>query len=196
MEKRVIAVFDFDGTLTKKDSFIEFIRFVYGSRKLYMGLMMNIFLILAFKLHLYSNGLAKQKLFSYFFRGMEYDTFCKYGEEFVPKLDAMLNPKGVQFLEHHQKQRHKIVIVSASMQEWIKPWCVKHNLSNFIGTQAKVSDESLLTGEFASDNCYGPEKLRRFLEVEPDRGSYILYAYGDSRGDREMIEFADYGTYI
>ena len=45
------------------------------------------------------------------------------------------------------------------------------------------------------DNCYGQEKVNRFLQVEPDRKSYVLYAYGDSSGDKEMIALADVGTY-
>ena len=53
-----------------------------------------------------------------------------------------------------------------------------------------------LTGNFSSKNCYGQEKVNRLLEKEPDRTNYILYAYGDSAGDKEIIEFADYGYYI
>ena len=53
-----------------------------------------------------------------------------------------------------------------------------------------------LTGRFLSKNCYGPEKVNRLLRVKPERDAYVLYAYGDSRGDKEMIEFADKGQYI
>ena len=52
-----------------------------------------------------------------------------------------------------------------------------------------------MTGNFLSRNCYGEEKVRRLLELEPNRNSYILYAYGDSKGDKELIEFADKGWY-
>jgi phosphoserine phosphatase len=49
---------------------------------------------------------------------------------------------------------------------------------------------------FISKNCYGQEKVNRLLEVEPDRKNYYLYAYGDSRGDREMLAFADFPTLV
>ena len=48
-----------------------------------------------------------------------------------------------------------------------------------------------LTGRFLTPNCYGQEKVRRILTLHPDRSAYHLTAYGDSRGDREMLAFAD-----
>ncbi len=53
-----------------------------------------------------------------------------------------------------------------------------------------------LTGRFSSRNCYGQEKVNRLLRVEPHRETYRLIAYGDSRGDREMLAFADEGIRI
>lgn len=69
-------------------------------------------------------------------------------------------------------------------------------LSNVLGTKIEIDLSGKLTGNFSSKNCYGQEKVNRLLEKEPDRTNYILYAYGDSAGDKEIIEFADYGYYI
>ena len=66
--KKTIAVFDFDGTLTKKDSFIEFIRFTFGTRALLFGLLLYSPLLILMKLRLYDNGKAKQKVFAYFLK--------------------------------------------------------------------------------------------------------------------------------
>jgi len=59
-----------------------------------------------------------------------------------------------------------------------------------LGTQIEVID-GRLTGRFLTPNCYGQEKVRRILTLHPDRSAYHLTAYGDSRGDREMLAFAD-----
>ena len=60
----------------------------------------------------------------------------------------------------------------------------------------EVADENRrLTGKFSGENCYGREKLARFLMKFPERGDYQLYAYGDSQGDKEMLQFADYAYY-
>lgn len=67
-----------------------------------------------------------------------------------------------------------------------------------IGTKIEVTD-GRLTGRFLTPNCYGAEKVRRLQEACPrlatERGNYNVVAYGDSRGDREMLEFADEAYY-
>ena len=63
-----------------------------------------------------------------------------------------------------------------------------------LGTKVETRD-GRLTGRFATPNCYGPEKVRRIREVFPDRDNYHLTAFGDSRGDKEMLDYADQGYY-
>ena len=69
-------------------------------------------------------------------------------------------------------------------------------MGSTIGTKVEVDLDGKLTGRFLTKNCYGPEKVNRLLEIEPDRKNYFLYAYGDSRGDKEMLECADRGIMI
>lgn len=71
-EKPTVAVFDFDGTLIRKDSFLEFIKFAFGERAFLTGFFLNSPYLVAFKLKLYPNWKAKERVFSYFFRGMSY----------------------------------------------------------------------------------------------------------------------------
>jgi phosphoserine phosphatase len=59
-----------------------------------------------------------------------------------------------------------------------------------IATEPEIKN-GVLTGRFSTPNCYGQEKKRRFLEKYPDRDRYILYVYGDSNGDKELLEMAD-----
>jgi phosphoserine phosphatase len=68
------------------------------------------------------------------------------------------------------------------------------NHINIIGTKIQVVDGKL-TGRFLTKNCYGEEKVRRMLEQYPDRKEYKLVAYGDSRGDHALLDFADEGHY-
>ena len=82
-------------------------------------------------------------------------------------------------------------MVSASVEEWVAPWCLNLGVDKVLTTKVEVK-EGRLTGRLLSKNCYGQEKVNRLLEVEPERNSYILHAYGDSRGDKEMLAFADF----
>ena len=101
-----------------------------------------------------------------------------------------------QKLNAYLRNGAKVYVISASIEEWIKPWCQKYGVQNVLGTKIEIDLSGKLTGNFSSKNCYGQEKVNRLLEKEPDRTNYILYAYGDSAGDKEIIEFADYGYYI
>jgi phosphoserine phosphatase len=63
-----------------------------------------------------------------------------------------------------------------------------------LGTQIEIAGGKL-TGHFLTKNCYGPEKVNRILDLYPDRCVYHLTAYGDSRGDKELLAFADESHY-
>ena len=99
-------------------------------------------------------------------------------------------------LNDHLNHSDVVYVISASIFEWVQPWCEKIGVSRVLATQIEVDANGIISGRFATKNCYGKEKVRRLLEVEPARRSYILYAYGDSCGDKEMIAFSDYGSEV
>ena len=84
-----------------------------------------------------------------------------------------------------------MVIISASIDNWVQPFFPSVKV---LGTQVEVKD-GCLTGRFLTKNCYGQEKVNRLLAVCPDRETYHLTAYGDSRGDKELLAFADVAHY-
>ncbi|MBQ0073661.1 MAG: HAD-IB family hydrolase [Prevotella sp.] len=192
MEKRVIAVFDFDGTLTTKDTMLEFIRFVCGTKKLYLGILLYSPLLVLMKMRVIDNHKLKQRFLSYFFKGLTYSEFSEYGMSFASREAELLNRGTHAMLLKHLQEGADVYVVSASVVEWVRPFCLSLGVKEVLGTEMEVDADGKLTGRFATHNCYGKEKVRRFLEVEPDRDSYTLYAYGDSRGDYPMFELSDY----
>ena len=195
MEKRGVAAFDFDGTITRKDTLLEFIKFVKGKSSCYWGVLLYAPLLVAYKLKLYPNWKVKQRFFAHFFKGMPYTEFCRWGECFAARIDPIVNPSVLEKLVQHQRQGDETYIVSASVKEWILPWAQKVGVSHVIATEVEVDSLGVLTGRFSTKNCYGREKVVRFLAQEPCRESYYLYAYGDSSGDKYMLEFADRGVW-
>lgn len=187
---RRIAVFDFDGTITRKDTLLEFIKFSKGKWTFLKGFLYYSPLLVAYKLGLYPNWKVKQKIFSYFFKGMKYETFCQFGFDFKDKINDMIKETQVEKLTKHLEQGDTVYVISASIEEWILPWCREFGEINILATQMEVID-GIITGKFRTKNCYGQEKVNRLLEKEPERDSYYLYAYGDSKGDKEMLAFAD-----
>lgn len=193
--KKTIAAFDFDGTITTKDTLWEFLKFSQSKRRLYSGIVFLSPVLLLYLLKIISNNLAKEILFSYFFKNWDLSHFNDLCDCFSEKIDCMLNEKTTKIIEQHKSNGHPIYIVSASMENWITPWAQKKGL-RVIATQLQINSDLKLTGKFKTKNCYGQEKVNRLLEVMPNRSEYFLMAYGDSRGDREMLKLADKGLFV
>ena len=92
-KKRKVAVFDFDGTLTTKDTFVEFIKYACGAWKFFFGFLLYSPLLVLMKLRLYPNWKCKQKVFSFFFKGMDHNEFRRYCDQFSEKIEEIKNPK-------------------------------------------------------------------------------------------------------
>ena len=187
MPKAKLFAFDFDGTLTTRDTLIEFIRYACGTVRFLLGFLLYSPLLVLMKLRLYSNGKAKQKVFVHFFKGMSIDAFDTLCQDFASTHRHLLRPEVVSQLEQALSEGAEVLIVSASIDNWVQPFFPKVKV---LGTQIEVID-GRLTGRFLTPNCYGQEKVRRILTLHPDRSAYHLTAFGDSRGDREMLAFAD-----
>jgi len=182
-----IVAFDFDGTLTTRDTLIAFIRYACGTPRFLLGFLLHAPLLVLMKLRLYSNGKAKQRLFTWFFRGMPFESFDALCQSFARTHRHLLRPETVRLLEQALTEGAEVLVVSASIDNWVQPFFPSVTV---LGTRIEVVD-GLLTGRFLTPNCYGQEKVRRILALHPDRSSYRLTAYGDSRGDRELLAFAD-----
>ncbi|MBQ8152469.1 MAG: HAD-IB family hydrolase [Prevotella sp.] len=188
---RKIVAFDFDGTLTNKDSLLEFIRDVRGTTALWCGFLRYAPILVLMLLKCYPHGKAKEKIFSYFFKGMSINEFNAVCQQFAASHRHLLRPKGVAAIEEAQAAGAAVVIISASVDNWVQPFFPTVKV---LGTQIEVRD-GLLTGRFLTENCFGQEKVNRLLAVYPDRADYHLTAYGDSQGDRELLAFADEAHY-
>ena len=182
-----LFAFDFDGTLTTRDTLIAFIRYACGTPRFLLGFLLHAPLLVLMKLRLYSNGKAKQRLFSWFFRGMPIETFDALCQSFASTHRHLLRPETVRLLQQALSEGSEVLIVSASIDNWVQPFFPAVTV---LGTQIEVID-GRLSGRFITPNCYGQEKVRRILALHPDRSAYRLTAYGDSRGDRELLAFAD-----
>jgi HAD superfamily hydrolase (TIGR01490 family) len=191
-----IHAFDFDGTLTRRDTLIEFIRYVKGNKEFLIGFLKHLHLLIMMKLGIMPNWKTKRIIFQYFFGGMTLEKFNEYCEKFAKEKASLLRKKGMVAVNKAVMDGDQVVIISASIENWVEPFFrfqVSNNI-NIIGTKIQVVDGKL-TGRFLTKNCYGEEKVRRLLEQYPDRKEYKLVAYGDSRGDHALLDFADEGHY-
>ena len=208
--KKKIYCFDFDGTLTTSDTLLEFIRYAKGTGRFLMVFLMYSPLLVLMKLHLFPNWKAKQLIFAHLFAGMRIEKFDALCRDFAEEYQHLLRPKGVTLVHEALVAGAQVFIVSASIDNWVRPFFKVRGLDGVrvLGTQIEVID-GRLTGKFKSNNCYGEEKVHRICEAlsaptstsSPAsaapfvRSQYEIEAFGDSRGDKEMLAFADKGHY-
>lgn len=189
-----LILFDFDGTLTTRDTLIAFIRYVYGTWRTLTGFLRYLPQLLLMKLRLYPNWKAKQKIFAHFFAGMSIADFDSWCRRFADERQDLLRPQGIATLRKALDNGAQVMVVSASIDNWVAPFFNLPQLS-IIGTQIEIN-EGMVTGRFLTPNCYGPEKVRRVKSLlKAPRDHYHITAFGDSRGDKEMLTYADEGHY-
>lgn len=192
--KETIAFFDFDGTITSKDSFLEFIRFVHGDVKFFFGFLILSPILVAYKLKIIPNFIAKEKVITYFFKDTKKDIFQEVARNYsLSSINNIVKKSAMEKIKWHKLQNHKVVVVSASIDDWLRPWCIKNDIE-LIATKLESSN-GIMTGRLSSKNCYGQEKVDRIkslynLDIFSD-----IYVYGDSRGDKEMLSIASRSYY-
>jgi len=189
--KQGIAVFDFDGTITTKDTLLEFIRFSKGNLLFLFGFMLYSPLLIAYKLKIYPNWKVKQKMFSYFFKGMKLKDFNRLCENFHKRSAGIIRPEAQNAIKRHIETGDSLVIISASVVNWVRPFAQELMIPFVLCTEIETNSDYILTGNFSTPNCYGQEKVNRLLELFPQREDYHLVVYGDSSGDKELMNLAD-----
>ncbi|MDX8386618.1 MAG: HAD-IB family hydrolase [Gallionella sp.] len=195
-DKPVVAAFDFDGTLTRRETLLAFLLHTLGAARVaYDGLVLSPTLA-GYGLGLIPNDVAKQRVFVQCLGGMRMDELEKHGEQFAQQiLPGLMRKEAMQRLAWHQQQGHRCVVISASMTLYVSPWAIKAGFEDILATNLETHADGTTTGKLAGENCYGIEKVRRLEALLGKREGYTLYAYGDSRGDKEMLALGDFGYY-
>lgn len=194
MSSRRIAFFDFDGTLTKSDSLKHFLFYSFNLWELIFKSIKYVPLFFYYKIIQRNNAKAKQALFRVFFKGDSEQAFNNKCEKFstsvIPKL---IQSEVLQRVQWHQKRGDEVVVVSASIENYLRPYFSPMNIK-VIGTKLEVI-KGKLSGNFSGKNCNGLEKKAR-IENSYQLSDYEKsYAYGNSSGDNAMLDLVDDGFY-
>lgn len=190
-----MAAFDVDGTLMRRDTLLPFLWRVAGPlRFVWHSLLLGPTLI-RYALGYMENGEAKQRVLARFLQGRPVAEIQPIARQFAKEtLPALVRPEALARLRWHQRQGHRTVLVSASMGMYLEPWAQSVGFDDVITTRLEVCD-GCFSGGFDGENCYGPEKVRRLRQVVERLDACELYVYGDSAGDRELLDAADYAYF-
>ena len=195
-EKPVVAAFDFDGTLTRRDTLFPFLMHVAGPLEFTIKFITLLPTLSLYALGLLRNDAAKNKVLQRFLANSNMATLQQQAIVFAEeKLPALLRSTAMQRLAWHKQQSHRCIVVSASLELYLHPWALKAGFSDILGSKLEPVNNGLTNGKLLGENCFGPEKMRRLEALLGPREGYTLYAYGDSRGDKELLSAADYSYY-
>lgn len=197
-ERTVLAAFDFDHTLTTRDSVVPFIVAVAGvggvvkqlarsPRAVVIGLMRR-------------DRDRLRELATRCFAGRPAAEVAEVAAGYIARpLRGRLRDDTVGRLRAHVAAGHRVVIVSASYEEYLDPLAAELGAETVLASRLAVAD-GRCTGELDGPNCRGAEKVRRleaWLASEgQNRSDVDVWAYGDSKGDRELLAWADHATWV
>lgn len=191
-EVKILAAFDFDGTLTRRDTLVPFLLFAFGKKKVAWEFFRLLPRLAGFPLGLISRQRAKELILTTFLKGLNVSVVNALGKAFaISTLPSLLRKDTYAKLKWHQTQGHTCVLISANLSFYLAPWAALEKLDAALTSELEVDENQNITGKLKGKNCWGEEKVRR-LEIAfgPKKG-YTLFAYGDSRGDKELLELAE-----
>ena len=194
-----IAAFDFDGTLTRGGSVVPFLFKVRGVVPVVLAVLQDLpRLAHAAVVGGTASDEAKEALFMRLLAGFPVAELDRVAHEFVAAhLRRRLRADTRERLEWHRRQGHYVVVVSASLEAYVRP-AAEHLGAHAALATRLASGGDLLTGRYEGKNCRGAEKYARLMGWIRSQGlgptQPILWAYGNSRGDRRLLEAADHGV--
>ena len=188
---QAIVAFDFDGTLTIRDSFTEFLRWRAGAGGWALGLVRMAPALAAYARDR-DRGRIKAASVREFLRGVDRATLETEAERFADRIwDRFMRPDALEVWKAWGAKGAHRVIVTASPETTVAPFARRLGAEALLGTPLVFDGEDRVTGAFASPNCRGQEKVDR-LRAAYGEDLRLAAAYGDTSGDREMLEIADH----
>ncbi|EXJ13794.1 HAD-IB family hydrolase [Imhoffiella purpurea] len=192
--KPVVAAFDFDGTITTRDTFVPFLNLAFGRFTVGLAFASLAFEGLKVGLRLSNRDRFKEKIVARLFRDQSVPRLSAAGREHAKRIVSLVRPQALERIRWHRDQGHRLVMVSASLDLYLEDIAEHLGFQDLLCT-APSRTQSAFDGGLEGLNCRGPEKVRRLETLLGDLSAVELHAYGDSAGDREMLAAADHPHY-
>ena len=185
-----LALFDFDGTITWTDTWTPFMRMATRPWRLAAGRVLLSPVVAGYRLGLLSASTGRCIAARVAFTGEDAAAIRGLGADYAARvLPAKVRPAALERIDWHRGRGDEVVVVSGSLDVYLQPWCAARGLPCICATLEERA--GAFTGRYVGGDCSGPEKVRR-VKQRFDLAAYdVIYAYGDSVEDRELLELAD-----
>ncbi|MEM8785749.1 MAG: HAD family hydrolase [Pseudomonadota bacterium] len=190
-----LVAFDFDGTLTWTDTFAAFLAHAAGKKAFWAAIRAERRMLGAHLAGRVENATAKVALMERLIGGRSRESLEAAAAEFLPQmLERHINPVAKQAFEAHRQAGDRCIIVSASLEITLRPIADHLGADELVATRL-IEEKGAVTGRLEGGNCWGPEKAHRLRALLDRDGPHKIIAYGDSRGDLELLSMAEEGHY-
>ena len=193
-----VAAFDVDNTLTVRDCVVPFMKTVGGVSKLSKVVLSDLGKTIQ-NVRRRDRDALKMKFVDGIFAGKDAREVESLGVQFASKVaDKWLRSDVASRMRWHQEQGHVVILVSASLGAYLHPLGDLLEVDAVLCTELE-EENGVLTGKLIGRNCRGKEKASRVQKWCQDSGialEDLMYAYGDSSGDTELLELFSEPTWV
>jgi len=184
-----LALFDFDGTITTREMFRPFIEFAVSPRRRTFGGALLAPMVAGYKLGWVSPNRMRRSAVRFGFRGVPEAHASAQGELFAREvLPGVLRPQALERIQWHKEQGDRVVVVSGALDVYMSHWCRTHELE--LVCSRLESRDGRLTGRYRGEQCVNAEKARRVRDAYDLAAYPVIYAYGDTPEDRDLLGMA------
>ncbi|WP_133137433.1 HAD-IB family hydrolase [Legionella rowbothamii] len=193
-DNQTVALFDFDGTITKKSTTTPFLKCISGHTFL-PKLITRFPSLISYHCHFSSLDQLNNIIASTFFKGLTREHLYQSGEHFSNQIiPSLVKKTALERLKWHQDQGHYCILATAAFNVYIDYWAMISGFDAIASTKIHFNSHDVASGAIQGQSCYGAEKLNRVLELIGNEPR-LIYAYGDSSGDAEMLAYATHPHY-
>jgi HAD superfamily hydrolase (TIGR01490 family) len=185
-----LVLFDFDGTLTRRDSLWAFLIFTRGRIAVFISILILSPVFVFYVLGFVNGGRLKEILLRWHMKGTTLSELQSLAVEFNDQIvDKMLRTEILEKLIMHKNNGDEVCVVTASCDVWVKPFCDKYQCS-LLATEMEF-DGSGYSGNFRTPNCNKQEKVVRIKAAYQLENFEKIIAFGNSDDDLPMFALAN-----
>lgn len=190
----VLALFDFDGTITTRETLPDFLRLATPPRRLFWGKVLFALPMLAYRCGLLPVRILRSWLIRYAFAGLTRAEIESAGHRFARDiLPGLVRPAVQASIDAHRAAGDTVVVVSGGFDVYLAPWCAAQGIDLLCSTLESHDDR--LSGRYAGAQCVAEEKARR-VRARYDVDAYReIHAHGDTPEDHALLALAHRASY-
>ena len=197
--RRAVVAFDFDGTITDRDTLVPFLVLAFGRARVAATFATLAFTGIGYLLRRVSIDEFKRRVLRRLVAGAPAQRLRALGPVHARAIAPRLRPAALARIEWHRAQGHRLVLVSSTLDLYLQPMAAQLGFDDLLCSRlVQVRDAAgvdRFTGEIDGVDCTGAEKPRRLEALLGGLDAHELHVYGDSDGDRELLAAADHPHY-